>query len=114
MNNVQKAAVIAHIGDARKPEDQPSPIGTDRGTFERNPCGECWHWKRARNGTLDQGTCMNGPPVAFPIQTKQGMSLALTRPVLPASHEGCDDWDDELPPEDGEEVQEPTRAGGTA
>jgi hypothetical protein len=102
MNNVQKAAIamVANLGEAREKRDapkanQPSPIGTDLGTFERNPCGECWHWKRVGNGILDQGTCMAGPPTAFPIQAPDGrMGQALTRPVLSAAHEGCDEWDD--------------------
>lgn len=104
------ASVIAHIDDKRaKTLNPPSPLGTDLGSFDRGPCGECWHWKRAKNGQLDHGTCMAGPPVAFPIQMNGQMAQAITRPILPATHEGCDEWDDS-PEDDG--GGEKLRAGG--
>lgn len=109
------ASVIALSGERAKREpEKSSPIGTDRGNFQRGPCGECWHWKRVATGALDQGTCMAGPPVAFPVQVQGQMAQALTRPVLPAAHEGCDEWDDSDAPDDGGgEVAAAVKAGGT-
>jgi hypothetical protein len=85
-------------------QDQPSPIGTGAGDFDRNPCGTCWHWKRNPRAGLDVGFCMFGPPVAFPVPGPDGRPVGnmLTRPTLKANTEGCDQWNDESEFEDGD------------
>lgn len=66
------------------------------GGFDRYPCGECIHWKKAPQFGLNNGTCMRFPPSPSIVQGPGGQAAqALMRPVLPAAHEGCDEWDDE-------------------
>lgn len=92
-------------------QDQPSP---HVGDFDRNPCGTCWHFKRNPRAGLDAGFCMFGPPVAIPHRAANGQAgNILTRPVLTANMEGCDQWDDESEFVEGEPA-EPARlaAGG--
>lgn len=80
-------------------QDQPSPVGSGIGDFQRGACGECWHWKRQPRAGLDIGTCMLNPP--FPFPTPQGQ--VLVRPTPKADSEGCDQWDDDTGEDGGGE-----------
>lgn len=80
-------------------------LGGNQGSFKRPPCGTCLSWKKmvVPGGALDQGVCMFGPPVAYPIMNEQGQVIgqALTRATVKADHEGCDQHDDGTDEEDG-------------
>jgi hypothetical protein len=88
---------------AQPAQDQPAPTNHP-GDFERNPCGECWHFKRDPRRGLDMGFCMWGPPVAFPVPGPDGRPVGnlLSRPTLTTQSEGCDQWDDECEIVDGD------------
>lgn len=86
--------------------NQPAPTSAGPGDFDRNECGECWHWKRDARLGLDIGRCMLAPPVAQQVQMQGGaVGNLLSRPVMPATYEGCDQWDDETPPLEGEAME---------
>jgi hypothetical protein len=97
--------------------DQPTALGSGIGDFDREQCGECWHFKRDPRLGLNVGRCMLAPPVAQQVQLQGGqMGNLLSRPVMPATYEGCDQFDDELPPlEDDANIPElvETQATGT-
>lgn len=79
----------------------PNTMGSGLGDFERERCGECWHFKREPRAGLGVGRCMLMPPLAFPVSQDGQPGQALVRPVLSASYEGCDQFDDS--PEEDEE-----------
>jgi hypothetical protein len=78
-------------------QDQPAPTPEHPGDFLRNPCGECWHFKREPRAGLDVGFCMFGPPISFPVPGPDGRPVGnmLVRTTVTAKTEGCDQWDDE-------------------
>lgn len=121
MPNEKKVSEFTGRAAAAKPgpkENQPAPSNKPPGEFDRNPCGECWHWKPDQRLGLNRGKCMFGPPTSFPLPGANGQSVGnmLTRPVLAASSEGCDQWDDECEFVEGEggpaEVPQLAAAGG--
>src|SRR5262245_61964914 len=95
-------------GDAPKLaiENQPQP-GGDQGTYRREPCGTCIHWKKQPAQGLGQGTCMMMPPTALPVPGPNGtvMGVMNVRPAVTADTEGCDQHEDEFEDDDGEEVR---------
>lgn len=112
MSNEKKVSAFpGRKPDAPKGEEKY--LGGEQGTFDRNPCGSCLSWKRNPGMGLDQGTCMNGPPTPLPI-TGQGNRIIgqiLSRPIIAAATEGCDQWDDGNDP-DGEGLEVDDVASG--
>lgn len=78
--------------DEKRPEKF---LGGDQGNFKRELCGRCDHWRKSPVLGLDQGVCMLMPPTALPVQTQNGAAQMLVRPTLPASYEGCDQFENE-------------------
>lgn len=96
-------------------QEQPKPDQRP-GNFDRNPCGECWHFKPNPRAGLDAGFCMFGPPTPHPVQMQGGRAgNILARPVVTTKTEGCDQWDDESEFVEGEGEPEPAQlaAGGS-
>lgn len=96
-------------------QEQPKPDARP-GAFDRNPCGECWHFKPNPRAGLDAGFCMFGPPTPHPVQMQGGRAgNILARPVVQIRTEGCDQWDDEpeFIEEPAEGAQLAAGAGGT-
>lgn len=81
----------------RKEAAPPKYLGGEQGTYDREPCGSCIHWKRIPQAGDDQGACMLFPPVGFPIPGPNGQFIgqALSRPQTRASTEGCDQHETE-------------------
>lgn len=77
-------------------EAQPEP-GGDQGTYQREPCGSCIHWKKQPSQGLGFGTCMMMPPTGFPIPGPNGqvMGIMNVRPGVRAQDEGCDQHETE-------------------
>jgi hypothetical protein len=87
----RQTLLAAAIGAQLHDQPRPDSIGGDQGKFQRQPCGSCMHWKKVPEAGLGQGNCMEGPPVAFPIQAPTGqMGQILSRPMIEARTEGCD------------------------
>ena len=83
-------------GQENQPAPEPAVLGGDQGSYEREKCGSCFHWKKEPKAGLDQGWCMLFPPVGFPIPDGKGgiAGQMLVRPMQRASAEGCDQHDD--------------------
>lgn len=113
---------VSELKPRRAPEPgKPGAIATEPakpGDFQRNPCGECWHWQPVPRLGLDMGRCMAGPPFPMPVlgQNGQPIGQTLSRPHMKAGQEGCDVWDDEseFVEDDGHPADAPalTIAGG--
>lgn len=89
---------------------QPVP-GGEQGTFQREPCGSCIHWKRQAEQGLDMGTCMMMPPTALPVPGPNGQIIGVMnlRPGMRSTDEGCDqhETDDEDDGEVADDAGEP-------
>lgn len=86
-------------------EAQPVP-GGDQGTYQREPCGSCIHWKKQDAQGLGMGTCMMMPPTALPVPGPNGQIVGVMnlRPGLRASDEGCDQHETEDEGDEGEDA----------
>ncbi len=100
---------------AANTEQQPEVgiLGDDLGDFQRAPCGGCYHWKREPRMGLNQGTCMLFPPNPIPIQDGTGkLGQMRVRPLMLATEEGCDQFDDDSDDDTGLDVEAEVVATG--